>query len=121
MSSTHNPPRPGDILSSPRRSSGTATAPTASVEPKPYITTELDIASFLVASGHRLLDAQPQGPQIVQFTFDPNVAEAVESYFAGAALPVREVFAAHRHLRTVVKQVKIHNGVTNHVYQPRKY
>ena len=87
---------------------------------KPYITTELDIASFLMASGHRLLDAQPQGP-LVQFSFDPGVAPAVEEYFAGASLPVQEVFRAHRHLRTVVKQVKIHNGVTSHVYQPRKY
>ena len=86
----------------------------------PYITTELDIASFLVASGHRMLDAQPQG-QIVEFIFDPGVAGAVEEYFAGATLPVQEVFRAHRHLRTLVKQVKIHNGVTSHVYQPRKY
>jgi hypothetical protein len=37
---------------------------------KPYITTELDIASFLVASGHRLLDAQPQGA-LVQFVSIP--------------------------------------------------
>jgi hypothetical protein len=31
------------------------------------------------------------------------------------------VFKAHRHLRTLVKQVKIHNGATSHVYQSRKY
>jgi len=87
---------------------------------KPYITTELDIASFLVASGHKVLFAVPQGA-LVQFMFDPGVASAVEEYFAGAALPVQEVFKAHRHLRTVVKQVKIHNGVTSHVYQSRNY
>ncbi len=87
---------------------------------RPYITTELDIASFLVASGHRVLFAVPQGA-LVQFMFDPSVAPAVEEYFAGAALPVQEVFKAHRHLRTVVKQVKIHNGVTSHVYQSKKY
>jgi hypothetical protein len=87
---------------------------------KPYITTELDIASFLVASGHKVLFAVPQGA-LVQFMFDPGVAGAVEEYFAGAALPVQEVFKAHRHLRTIVKQVKIHNGATSHVYQPRKY
>ena len=86
----------------------------------PYITTELDIASFLMASGHRMLDAQPQG-SLVQFVFDPAVTADVEAYFAGATLPVQEVFRAHRHLRTVVKQVKIHNGVTSHVYQQRKY
>ena len=114
---SHRPggPRPGDILTPMPLPDGTAS------DPKPYITTELDIASFLMASGHSLLDAQPQGPQIVQFMFDANVAEDVERYFAGAALPVREVFAAHRQLRTVVKQVKIHNGVTSHVYQPKKY
>ena len=87
---------------------------------KPYITTELDIAAFLVASGHKVLFAEPQGA-LVQFIFDPGVAGAVEEYFAGAALPVQEVFKAHRHLRTLVKQVKIHNGATSHVYQPRKY
>lgn len=86
----------------------------------PYATTELDIASYLVASGHRMLDAQPQSA-LVEFIFDPSVAADVESYFAGASLPVRDVFQAHRYLRTVVKQVKIHNGITSHVYQPRKY
>jgi hypothetical protein len=85
-----------------------------------YATTELDIASYLVASGHRMVAAQPQG-SLVEFVFDPSAAGDVESYFAGASLPVQEVFRAHRHLRTVVKQVKIHNGVTSHVYQPRKY
>jgi hypothetical protein len=95
-------------------------SPPTSATPSPYATTELDIASYLVASGHRMLDAQPQGA-LVEFIFDPSVAADVESYFAGASLPVREVFQAHRHLRTVVKQVKIHNGVTSHVYQPRKY
>jgi hypothetical protein len=86
----------------------------------PYVTTELDIASFLIASGSRLLDAQPQG-SLVEFVFDPSVAGAVEEYFAGASLPVQEVFKAHRHLRTVVKQVKIHNGRTAHVYQQRRF
>jgi len=57
----------------------------------------------------------------VEFIFDPAVAPDVEQYFAGGAAPARELFQAHRHLRTVVKQVKIHNGVTSHVYQPRKY
>ena len=93
---------------------------TSGAPSKPYITTELDIASFLVASGHRVLDAQPQGA-LVQFMFDPTAAGAVDEYFAGAALPVAEVFKAHRHLRTMVKQVKIHNGVTSHVYQSKKY
>jgi hypothetical protein len=92
----------------------------SSLPDTPYITTELDIASYFTAMGHRMLDAQPQG-SLVQFVFDPGVARDVEAYFAGATLPVQEVFRAHRHLRTVVKQVKIHNGVTSHVYQPRKY
>jgi hypothetical protein len=95
-------------------------SPSTSAPALPYVTTELDIASYLIASGHRMLDAQPQGT-LVEFVFDPSVAVDVESYFAGASLPVREVFQAHRHLRTVVKQVKIHNGVTSHVYQARRY
>ena len=78
----------------------------------PYITTELDIASFLVASGYRVLDSQPHGP-IVQFTFDPSATTAVEGYFSGASLPVQEVFRAHRHLRTMIKQIK------NHVFTSR--
>jgi hypothetical protein len=45
----------------------------------------------------------------------------VGDYFAGHALPVQEVFRAHRHLRMLAKQVKIHNGVTPREYQPRKY
>jgi hypothetical protein len=91
------------------------------VEPESdnYLTSELDIASYLVASGYQVLNSRPLG-HLVEFAFDPSASHAVEKYFAGSSLPVQEVFSAHRRLRTIIKQIKIHNGVTTRVYQPRK-
>jgi hypothetical protein len=75
---------------------------------KPYTTSELDVAAYLVAAGHQLRDTRPAGV-IVEFVFDNTnnaITEAMESYFAGAALPVAEVFRAHRHLRSLIRQCK---------------
>jgi hypothetical protein len=75
---------------------------------KPYRTSELDIASYLIAAGHALVNVAPAGA-IVEFVFngtDGTAAEAVASYLAGDALPVREVFRAHRHLRSLIRQCK---------------
>lgn len=75
----------------------------------PYVTTELEIASFLVALGFEVLDYQLQG-KIMAFVFEPEVTAKVSEYFSGASLPVLEVFKAHRHLRTMIKQLKMNNG-----------
>jgi hypothetical protein len=46
----------------------------------------------------------------------------VERYFAGAEIPARELFEAHRHLRALIQQLKQHinnqNGKYNndHIY-----
>ena len=89
---------------------------------KPYTTSELDIASYLIAAGHKLVNARPAGA-IVEFVFDNTdgtVTKAMESYFAGASLPVAEVFRAHRHLRSLIRQCKqnttYRNGATYERY-----
>ena len=82
---------------------------------KPYTTSELDIASYAIAVGHPLADVRPAGA-IVEFVFDNtdgSVAEAVASYLAGDALPVRDVFRAHRHLRSLIRQCKQNNTYRN--------
>jgi len=96
--------------------------PVSLVEPESdnYLTSELDIASFLVASGYQVISSRPLG-YLVEFAFNPSACVAVEEYFAGSSLPVQEVFSAHRRLRTIIKQIKIHNGVTTRVYQPRTF
>jgi hypothetical protein len=76
---------------------------------KPYRTTELEVAAFLKASGHRLLGAEPQG-RIVAFNFEPTVEGDVIQYFGGAELPARELFEAHRSLRALIQQVKEHQS-----------
>lgn len=74
-----------------------------------YKTTELELASFLKAQGHKLLRAQLKG-RLVEFYFPASAESAVEDYFAGAQLPARELFEAHRSLRALIQQIKSHNN-----------
>ncbi len=86
----------------------------------PYITSDLEIASFLVASDYLLEHAEPQpNGKIVQFYFPSDARNALREYFRGASLPARDLFRAHRDLRHTCKQVKIHNGGTSRVNQSR--
>ena len=73
-----------------------------------YQTTELELASFLRALGKPLLSIRPEG-RLVSFVFDCDPAE-IEPYFAGVAIPARDLFEAHRHLRTLIQQVKQHSN-----------
>lgn len=74
-----------------------------------YKTSELELASFLKARGHKLIGAQPQG-RIVEFAFDGDAASDLDEYVAGAAVPARELFEAHRSLRALIQQVKEHQS-----------
>ena len=82
-----------------------------------YLTDELELAAFLKARGYRLFGAEPYG-RLVTFAFDPSACADVDNYFAGAEISARELFEAHRHLRTLIKQVKQHqkdqNGSENY-------
>ena len=71
----------------------------------PYQTTELEVAAFLKARGHKLLNAVPAG-RLVTFSFDGRAGPDVDSYIAGAEVPARELFEAHRSLRALIQQVK---------------
>ena len=70
-----------------------------------YRTTELEVAAFLKARGHRLLAAEPQG-RIVAFSFATGADRDVDAYIAGEAVPARELFESHRSLRVLIQQVK---------------
>jgi hypothetical protein len=83
----------------------------------PYRTSELEIASFLKARGHRLLSAKLDG-RFVAFEFEPTAAADVPSYFGGAEAPARELFEAHRSLRALIQQVKEHSSQRNGTENP---
>ena len=70
-----------------------------------YRTSELEVASFLKAQGHKLLGAQLKG-RLVEFHFVASAETSVEDYFAGAQLSARELFEAHRSLRALIQQVR---------------
>jgi hypothetical protein len=74
----------------------------------PYRTTELEIASFLKARGHRLLGAAPSG-RLIEFSFENDSTADVDAYIAGASISARDLFEAHRSLRALIQQVKQHN------------
>ncbi len=75
----------------------------------PYKTSELEIASFLKARGHRLTAARLDG-RFVTFEFDPSAASDVAAYFTGAETSARDLFQAHRSLRAMIQQVREHSS-----------
>jgi hypothetical protein len=75
----------------------------------PYRTSELEIASFLKARGHRLTAAKMDG-RFVSFEFDPAAAGDVAAYFTGAETSARDLFEAHRSLRAMIQQVREHSS-----------
>jgi hypothetical protein len=74
-----------------------------------YKTTELEIAAFLKARGHRLTSANLDG-RFVTFEFASTAAADVPTYFVGAETPARELFEAHRSLRALILQIKEHSS-----------
>jgi len=89
----------------------------------PYRTSELELASFLKARGHKLLDARMSG-RVVTFEFAQTAAEDVDAYFAGIEVSARELFEAHRSLRALIQQVReyssqIGSEKTRNEYHPR--
>jgi hypothetical protein len=85
---------------------------TTAPAPQPYRTTELELASFLKARGHRLTTARMDG-RFVSFEFDPAASADADNYFAGAATPARDLFEAHRSLRALIQQVREHSSQQN--------
>jgi hypothetical protein len=74
-----------------------------------YRTSELELASFLKAEGHKLLRAELKG-KLVEFQFDASAENAVDDYFAGASLSARDLFEAHRSLRALIVQIHEHTS-----------
>lgn len=83
-----------------------------------YHTTELEIAAFLKARGHRLTAARLDG-RFVVFEFDPAATADVPTYFSGAETPARELFEAHRSLRAMIQQIKEHKSQEIGTENPR--
>jgi hypothetical protein len=79
---------------------------------QPYRTTELELASFLKARGHRLTTAKMDG-RFVSFEFDPAASADAENYFTGAETSARDLFQAHRALRALIQQVREHSSQQN--------
>ncbi len=74
-----------------------------------YKTNELELASYLKADGHKLLDVELKG-RFVEFHFPALAENSVQSYFTGAQLSARELFEAHRSLRALIQQVRAHQS-----------
>jgi len=77
---------------------------------KPYLTSELEMASYLKCRGHKLLSAKLTG-RLVTFEFEAEngTREDADLYFGGAEVSARELFQAHRSLRALIQQVKEHS------------
>jgi hypothetical protein len=74
-----------------------------------YQTSELEVASFLRARGHRLLSSKLEG-KVVVFEFGDRAAAEVDLYFSGIEVSARDLFEAHRSLRALIQQVREHSA-----------
>jgi hypothetical protein len=77
-------------------------------QPDTYKTTELEVASFLRARGHRLMGASPSG-RLVEFAFDNGAAPDVDAYIDGAPISALDLFEARRSLGVIIQHVQQHN------------
>jgi hypothetical protein len=82
--------------------------PDSAVSSSPsYRTSELELASFLRARGHRLLGVQQDG-RFAVFEFSPEASSDADGYFRGTEVSARELFTAHRSLRALIQQAREH-------------
>ena len=70
-----------------------------------YRTTELELAAYLKAKGHRVREAYPEGRHVM-FFFDDEVVPDADAYFAGAQIWAQDLFEAYRSLRMLIQQTK---------------
>jgi hypothetical protein len=71
----------------------------------PFITTDLDLASYLKTIGRRLIGTQPQG-RFVAFHFEPSASADAQMYLTGASAPAQSVLATYRELRTLITKTE---------------
>src|SRR5262249_37123759 len=73
-----------------------------------YQTSELEIASFLVARRYKLLGCapHPNKPRLCLFTFPAEAQDELTAYYSGAEVAATDLFAAFRRLRDLIQQVR---------------
>jgi hypothetical protein len=67
----------------------------------PFITTNLDLAAYLLAVGQELTEVERQG-KFFAFHFDPLAASHVEQFINGAPAPAKTLLDSYRQLRTII-------------------
>lgn len=71
-----------------------------------FHTENLELASYLLARGHRLTGTIPSGRLIV-FEFEPRANTDVANFFSGAVpLPPITLFEHHRTLRSLIATMR---------------
>jgi hypothetical protein len=79
--------------------------------PDTYRTDNLELASYLLARGHRLIGADPSAP-LVAFVFEPGAVGDVANFFSGTTppgttpIPPVKLFEHHRTLRSMIATMR---------------
>ena len=68
---------------------------------KEFLTSNLDIAAYLLATGQPLVSTARQGKFTV-FLFPPSAANRAADFIAGAAAPANALLDSYRKLRTII-------------------
>jgi hypothetical protein len=71
-----------------------------------YTTLELDVASYLFASGFPLINARQGARGMTEFTFPSEASEIVPEYIAGHAISARVLLEANRQLRNIIRMAR---------------
>jgi hypothetical protein len=66
------------------------------IEPIEYITTDLDLAAFLISKEHELLDIRVGGTEQCSFVFHVEAAPLAATFKRGAHV-VAQTYARHRY------------------------
>lgn len=78
----------------------------------PFQTENLELSSFLLLRGHKLIGATPISAKIVSFEFEPAAVSDIANFYNGSILvPPNKLFEAHRTLRSLIITAKRTRGV----------
>jgi hypothetical protein len=67
-----------------------------------YRTHDLNVASFLLVRGHRLVGVDGAAGGRREFRFDPAAESDVPAYFSGAVVPARALLGALKDLKVLI-------------------
>lgn len=85
---------------------------------RPTRTTDIELAAYLRAKGHKLESSDQVNGRLIEFVFPPEAAHDIDEFLQGDEVSALDLFAALRTLRDLIAQTQ-NNRTYRRDYEPR--